>query len=88
MNCRVSVPADEYLKIDCSRDAAAYLEHAVTEDPQKSAARKMLGKVRLGANDQYAARAAWTQGVAIAEARGYEQAATEMTLFLGRPDNQ
>ncbi len=78
----------EYLKIGRFDDAAAHLERAVSDDPRYSAAWKLLGKARLGANDPQAARAAWTQGIKVAEARGDVQAAKEMTVFLKRLDKQ
>ena len=78
----------EYLKIEQFQQAAAHLERAVKLSSDYSAAWKLLGKAYLGAGDAQAARDAWTQGVAVAQARGDKQAEKEMTVFLRRLDKR
>jgi len=78
----------EYLKIEQFDDAVAHLESAVKQSPDYSAAWKLLGKARLGAGDPEAARTAWKQGIAVADARGDKQAAKEMAVFLRRLNKQ
>lgn len=65
-------------------DARVELEQALAFDPGYSAAWKLLGKARLAQGDDTAAADAWRRGIAAAEARGDQQAAKEMTVFLRR----
>lgn len=58
--------------------------HAVTFDPNYSAAWKLLGKACLAAHDETGAADAWRQGIAVAQQRGDKQAEKEMTVFLRR----
>lgn len=67
-------------------DAAGHLRRAVELDPGYSAAWKLLGRALLDSGEQAEARAAWTRGIAVAEARGDVQAAKEMRVFLRRLD--
>lgn len=64
--------------------ACEELQRAVEFDPRYSAAWKSLGKACLARRDQEGAAAAWRQGIAVASARGDQQAAKEMTVFLKR----
>ena len=54
----------------------------------QAAAWKLLGKAQLAAGDRAAARAAWEQGIAAAQAHGDKQAEKEMTVFLKKLDKQ
>jgi len=67
-----------------ARGAATALREAIAFDPAYSAAWKLLGRAELDAGDREAARAAWTRGIDVAEARGDVQAAREMRVFLKR----
>lgn len=64
--------------------AVSALREAVAFDADYSAAWKLLGRALLEAGDRDAAKAAWEHGLGIARARGDEQAAKEMTVFLRR----
>jgi len=77
---------NEYLKIGDTEKAIAMFESAVARDPAYSAAWKALGKALAGAGQPAAARTAYAQGIAVAEARGDVQAAKEMKIFLKRLD--
>jgi Tfp pilus assembly protein PilF len=78
--------ASAYLEQDQAEIAARHLACAVTLDPNYSAAWKLYGKslMMLGHHNQ--ARAIYTQGISVANARGDIQAAKEMTVFLKRLD--
>jgi predicted Zn-dependent protease len=64
--------------------AVSELREALAFDPAYSAAWKLLGRALADAGDVQAAAAAWTQGIATAQARGDVQAAKEMAVFLRR----
>nr|WP_186329623.1 tetratricopeptide repeat protein [Variovorax boronicumulans] len=66
------------------QQAAPHLQQATAQDPQYSAAWKLLGKAleQLGCTDE--AEAAWTQGLAVARERGDMQSVREITVFLRR----
>ena len=64
--------------------AIVHLERAVAQDPQYSAAWKLLGKALAAGGQPQAAAAAWQRGSEVAEARGDKQAAREMGVFLRR----
>jgi len=64
--------------------AAGHFRAALTLDPAYSAAWKQLGKALLAADDRAGASAAWSEGIAAAEARGDVQAGKEMKVFLRR----
>ncbi|MDT4871943.1 hypothetical protein FQZ97_1071040 [compost metagenome] len=72
----------DYLK------AAEHLRQCVAFDPKYSAAWKLLGKALEAQGDIAAARAAWTDGLAAAQAHGDKQAEKEMTVFLKRLDKR
>lgn len=65
-------------------EAIDELRRALGFDPLYSAAWKLLGKACLAAADAPGAAAAWTQGIAVANQRGDQQAAKEMMVFLRR----
>ena len=75
-----------YLDLGDNLKAAEHLRHCVTFDPKYSAAWKLLGKAHLAAQDRVAARTAWEQGIAGAQAHGDKQAEKEMTVFLKKLD--
>lgn len=75
---------NEYLRTGDAPAAAIHLEQAVAQDPAYSAAWKILGKAREAAGDRAGAVAAWQQGITVATARGDQQAAREMGVFLKR----
>ena len=64
--------------------AAAHLRKALELDPKYSAAWKLLGRAYEAAGQFTAAAEAWTEGMAVAEANGDQQAAKEMKVFLKR----
>jgi predicted Zn-dependent protease len=64
--------------------ARAELERAIAFDPRYSAAWKLLGKARAAAGEDMLAAQAWREGIRVASARGDQQAAKEMTVFLRR----
>lgn len=67
-------------------DAAAVIElrHAITFDPDYSAAWKLLGKTLADSGDASAAIDAYRAGVAAANRHGDIQAEKEMRVFLRR----
>jgi|SRR5688500_7040810 predicted Zn-dependent protease len=68
---------------DAAAAAVAFRE-ATGFDAHYSAAWKLLGKSLLEAGDPAGAASAWERGIEIAHARGDEQAAKEMQVFLRR----
>lgn len=77
---------NEYLKAEAPEQAARAFRAAVDRDPNYSAAWKALGKALAASGDKAGARAAYFQGIAVAEARGDIQAAREMKVFARRLD--
>lgn len=75
---------NELLKAGHPAAAAQRFREAVAKDAHYSAAWKLLGKALTEAGDSAGALAAYTQGLAVAEARGDVQAAKEMTVFARR----
>jgi predicted Zn-dependent protease len=75
---------NEYLKVNDAIRAVDHLRAAVRQDPDYSAAWKLLGKALAEAEDIDGAREAYVQGIAAATAKGDKQAAKEMTVFLRR----
>ena len=75
---------NEWLKCGEPDKAAECLRAAVERDANYSAAWKLLGKALAASGDTAAALAAYTQGIAVAEARGDVQAAREMSIFARR----
>jgi Tfp pilus assembly protein PilF len=76
----------QYLAAKDPARAAAHLRRAVEQDPEYSAAWKLLGKALAESGDPDAARAAYRDGIAAAERRGDKQAGKEMAVFLKRLD--
>lgn len=72
------------LREDLPALAETHLREATRQDPDYSAAWKLLGKAleRLGQAEQ--AEAAWRQGLLAAERRGDLQSIKEITVFLRR----
>lgn len=68
---------------DAAAAAVAFRE-ATGFDADYSAAWKLLGKSLLEAGDPAGAASAWERGIEVAHARGDEQAAKEMQVFLRR----
>ena len=80
---------NEWLKAGDPAQAAVCLRAAIARDGQYSAAWKLLGKALAESGDLAAARAAYAEGIRVAEAKGDLQAAKEMAVFarrLGKPD--
>jgi tetratricopeptide (TPR) repeat protein len=75
---------NEWMKADDPNKAAAYFRTALERDAQYSAAWKLLGKALEGSGKNAEALAAYTQGIAVAEAKGDVQAAREMKVFAKR----
>jgi predicted Zn-dependent protease len=73
-----------YLKEDRPAEAVAQLREAVAQDPQYSAAWKLLGRALAEAGDAPGAIVAYREGIEVAEARGDKQASKEMQVFLRR----
>ena len=64
--------------------AARHLAQATQQQPNYSAAWKLLGKALLQLERPEEAQAAWTSGLAVAEQQGDKQSAKEMAVFLRR----
>lgn len=73
-----------YLKAGEPLKAAEHLQAAVSQDPNYSAAWKLLGKALTEAGQTQEAIRSYEQGIAVAEAKGDIQAAKEMRVFLKR----
>lgn len=74
----------EYLKAGDPAEALPHLAQAVALDPNYSAAWKLYGKALAATDQPRAASQVFTQGIAVAEAKGDVQAAKEMRVFLKR----
>ena len=66
--------------------ACEHLQRACELDPQYSVAWKLLGKAQLTLEDGESARAAWTRGLEVAQAKGDAQVVKELQVFLRRLD--
>ncbi|MDF3932560.1 tetratricopeptide repeat protein [Pseudomonas citronellolis] len=75
-----------YLDAGDAAKAAVHLRRCVEQDPKYSAAWKLLGKALQAEGDTAGARAAWSDGLAAAQAHGDKQAEKEMTVFLRKLD--
>lgn len=75
-----------YLDAEQYAVAREHLARAVALDAQYSVAWKLLGKTALELGDRSAAREAWSQGLACAEAKGDAQVVKELGVFLRRLD--
>ena len=74
----------EYLKQNDYAQAITHLRAAVEQDPDYSAAWKLLGKALAAKGEQREAIQAYEYGIEVAEKRGDKQAAKEMRIFLKR----
>ncbi|MEX8192448.1 tetratricopeptide repeat protein [Comamonas guangdongensis] len=68
--------------------ACSHLQQATRLDPNYSVAWKQLGKAQLALGDAEAARQAWQQGLACAQAKGDAQVVKELQVFLRRLDKR
>jgi predicted Zn-dependent protease len=75
---------NEYLKAGDAARAAEHLRRATALDPNHSAAWKLLGRALADCGAVADAQEAYRRGIAVAQARGDQQAAREMTVFLRR----
>lgn len=75
---------NEYLKAGDSAAAVAHLERSVAQDPNYTAAWKLLGKALAAAQRRDDAIAAYRDGIAAAKRKGDRQAEKEMGVFLRR----
>ena len=73
-----------YLGAGEAARAVPHLQRAVAQDPQYSAAWKLLGRALNESGNAHDALAAYRQGIEVAQARGDVQAAKEMTVFARR----
>lgn len=74
----------EYLKQNDYAQAITHLRAAVEQDPDYSAAWKLLGKALAAKGAPREAIQAYERGIEVAEKRGDKQAAKEMRVFLKR----
>lgn len=79
---------NEYLKVGQPEAAARHLQEAVRQNPDYSAAWKLLGKALAETHALAQAREAYRQGISVAEARGDIQAAKEMKVFMKRVEKR
>jgi Tfp pilus assembly protein PilF len=75
---------NEYLKLHEFRIAIFHLKRALDLDPNYSAAWKLLGMALAGGGLVNEALDAYRRGVNVAQQRGDQQAAKEMTVFARR----
>ena len=76
----------EYLRRKNYPQAVVHLRAALAFDPNHAAAWKLLGMALAASGQNSEARAAYTQGIQVAEGAGHIQAAKEMRVFLKRLD--
>lgn len=74
----------EYLKSADFEAAVAHLRTAVENDPEYSAAWKLLGRALAENGREEEALASYRRGIEVAEKKGDKQAAKEMTVFARR----
>ncbi|MBA1276136.1 MULTISPECIES: tetratricopeptide repeat protein [Pseudomonadaceae] len=77
-----------YLDAGDPAQAATHLQRCVEQDPNYSAAWKLLGKALQTSGDRDGARRAWEQGVVAAQAHGDKQTEKEMGVFLRKLNKQ
>jgi len=75
---------NEYTKAGDAVNAALHLRHAVTLDPEYTAAWKLLGRALADSGRVGEALAAYAEGIAVAGRRGDKQAQREMQVFARR----
>ena len=78
----------EYLKLENTHKAIAYLRDAVARDAGYSAAWRALGKALEAAGQSIEALAAYRDGIAAAQKNGDKQAEKEMTVFARRMEKR
>jgi len=76
--------ATRYLAAGNAAAAVRHAEAAVALDATYSAGWKLLGRARAASGDRLGAADAFRRGIDIADARGDQQAAKEMRVFLRR----
>jgi Tfp pilus assembly protein PilF len=76
--------ATRYLAAGDTAAAVRHAEAAVALDAAYSAGWKVLGQARAAAGDELGAGESFRRGIEVAEARGDQQAAKEMKVFLRR----
>lgn len=74
----------QHLKAGAAARAAQHLRAAVAQDPEYSAAWKLLGKALAESGEPAAAIAAYRSGIEAAQRHGDKQAVREMGVFLRR----
>lgn len=68
--------------------AVRHLSAALQMDPAYSAAWKLLGQAQIELGRRAEAKASYVRGIEVARARGDEQAAREMQVFLRRLERE
>jgi predicted Zn-dependent protease len=84
---RFSIGSELFKRGDM-RQAADHLQEAVRQDPEYSAAWKILGKTLQALDDFSGACRAFEQGIEVAEHKGDMQAVREMRVFLKRAQKE
>ncbi len=79
---------NEYLKAGDPEGAAGHFRAAVDQDPDYSAAWKLLGRSLKEAGRTDQALAAWQEGLATARNRGDLQVARELEVFIRRLERE
>jgi predicted Zn-dependent protease len=79
---------NEYLKAADPHTAVTHLQRTVELDPGYSAAWKLLGKALAESGQRAEALAAYRRGIDVANARGDQQAAKEMSVFARRLERE
>ncbi len=75
---------NEYLKLEQTWVAIFHFKRALELDPKYSAAWKMLGTALEKGDNPHEALQTFRRGIEIAQQRGDQQAAKEMTVFARR----
>jgi predicted Zn-dependent protease len=71
-----------YLDDKNAEVAIEHFKHCVAQDPDYSAAWKLLGKSHLQMDDKASAESAWQSGLEVAMRKGDKQTEKEITVFL------
>jgi Tfp pilus assembly protein PilF len=79
---------NEYLKRGDAGMASAHLREAVRQDPDYSAAWKLLGRALTELGQRAEALRAYRQGIEAAQRKGDQQALKEMQVFARRLEKQ
>jgi len=74
----------EYLNQGKFSEAISHLQAAITQNPDYSAAYKLLGKAQTEGDDLNSAIQTYETGITKAQGSGDKQAAKEMQVFLKR----